>query len=616
MNRQLFSIIAALASCVFTLTRLSFSKPNVLPQFVEHPPLAIEQISGVTTEEVVSSRKSFYSAASSNFSPAPTPAWVARFNGLGNADDEARAIAIDGSGNICVTGYSTDPNGHRNYATIKYNNAGVRQWIVRYNGPGNNHDEAYALAIDEFGNVYVTGYSHGLSGTTDYATIKYDDAGVIQWVARYNGPASASDTSVALKLDSEGNVYIIGSCTGSNGNLDYLTIKYSNAGVKQWTARYNGLGNADDFAIALEVDDSGNVYVTGRSTGASGFYDYATIKYNNAGVRQWVVRYNGPGNKDDVAYALAVNSSGNVYVTGGSHGFSGYFDYATLKYNSVGIRQWVVRYNGTPQNHHEAKSLAVDDSGNVYVTGYSTEHSYFGGRITGYSFDYATIKYNNAGSKQWIALYDGPIRTSDYAQAFAIDVSGNVYVTGRSYGKNGNHDYATIAYNSAGVQQWIVRYNGPTNLHDGANAITVDGAGNIYVTGYSTSSNGTKDYVTIKYLEMGANSAFFETTDSESNDQTEVNTNITLPTTFDLAQNFPNPFNPTTTIRFEIPIASHVKLVIYNLAGELVRTLVDSEIVAGYHDVKFDASGLASGIYFSRLEAGAFTATRKMLLGK
>jgi hypothetical protein len=90
----------------------------------------------------------------------------------------------------------------------------------------------------------------------------------------------------------------------------------------------------------------------------------------------------------------------------------------------------------------------------------------------------------------------------------------------------------------------------------------------------------------------------------------------TPPASFHLAQNFPNPFNPTTTIRYELPVTANVRLTVYNLRGELVRTLVEAEMPAGYHKATFDASGLASGIYFYRLNAGAFTATRKMALTK
>jgi hypothetical protein len=88
------------------------------------------------------------------------------------------------------------------------------------------------------------------------------------------------------------------------------------------------------------------------------------------------------------------------------------------------------------------------------------------------------------------------------------------------------------------------------------------------------------------------------------------------PAIYDLAQNFPNPFNPATTIRFALPQPAKVKLAIYNLRGELVHTLAEGELPAGFHARTFDTTGLASGIYFYQLQAGDFTATRKMVLAK
>src|SRR5436190_2192575 len=98
---------------------------------------------------------------------------------------------------------------------------------------------------------------------------------------------------------------------------------------RQWAARYNGLGNRDDYGLAVAVDNSGNAYVTGTSFGSGSDYDYATIKYNSAGQEQWVARYDGPGGSSDYARAIAVDSSGNVYVTGESSDTG--FDYATVK---------------------------------------------------------------------------------------------------------------------------------------------------------------------------------------------------------------------------------------------------------------------------------------------
>jgi hypothetical protein len=88
------------------------------------------------------------------------------------------------------------------------------------------------------------------------------------------------------------------------------------------------------------------------------------------------------------------------------------------------------------------------------------------------------------------------------------------------------------------------------------------------------------------------------------------------PASFHLAQNFPNPFNPTTTIRFSTPSAGKVRLTVYNLHGEVVRTLVNGEMAAGDHLATFEGSDLASGIYFCRLEAGELVATQKTLLAK
>jgi hypothetical protein len=87
-----------------------------------------------------------------------------------------------------------------------------------------------------------------------------------------------------------------------------------------------------------------------------------------------------------------------------------------------------------------------------------------------------------------------------------------------------------------------------------------------------------------------------------------------LPEAFKLDQNYPNPFNPTTTIRYALPQRIHVMLSVYNTLGQLVSTLVNGDADAGYHEVRFDAIGLASGVYFYRIMAGTFVATKKLLL--
>jgi len=419
-------------------------------------------------------------------------AWVARYNGPGNLDDEATAVAVDDSGNVYVTGFSYDANTDYDYATIKYNAAGQQQWIARYNGPDNYGDKAAAMAIDPAGNVYVTGWSSN-AGSLDYATIKYNSDGQQQWVARYNGPDNSSDEATAIALDGSGNVYVTGFSWGSKTASDYATVKYDSAGQEQWVLRYDGPASYTDEATALAVDGTGNVYVTGGSYGFGFNYDYATIKYNAAGQQQWVARYDGPINSDDEATGIVLDASGNVYVTGYSTGSAGY-DYATINYDAFGQQQWVSRYDGAAHSVDYASAIAIDGSGNVYVTGYS------GGSST--DSDYATIRYDASGQQQWVARYDGPISSADEATAIALDASGNIYVTGYSYGSNGTWDYATVKYDSGGQQQWVSRYDGTGNYNDYANGIAVDGAGNVYVTGASYGSLDISwDYATTKYVQ-------------------------------------------------------------------------------------------------------------------
>ena len=145
-------------------------------------------------------------------------------------------------------------------------------------------------------------------------------SGVSQaWVARYNGPGNDYDGAVAIVCDSSGNVYVTGESVGVETGADYVTIKYNSSGQEEWVARYDG--GFGDAATAMAIDSSDNVYVTGQSWSAkTSNYDYATVKYNTDGQEQWVSRYDGPANDYDYLTGIAVDSSGNVYVTGESTG--------------------------------------------------------------------------------------------------------------------------------------------------------------------------------------------------------------------------------------------------------------------------------------------------------
>ena len=134
-------------------------------------------------------------------------------------------------------------------------------------------------------------------------------------------------------MDGSGNVYVTG-VSYNGANDDYLTVAYDSAGTELWAKVKNGAANSYDYAYALAVDGSGNVYVTGISYNGSD-YDYLTVAYDSAGTELWAKVKNGAANSDNRAYALAVDGSGNVYVTGYSYNGANY-DYLTVAYDSAG----------------------------------------------------------------------------------------------------------------------------------------------------------------------------------------------------------------------------------------------------------------------------------------
>lgn len=386
--------------------------------------------------------------------------WWRRYNSPFDAYDTATALKVDAAGNVYIAGYSG--NGSNNdFCTVKYDADGRRLWARRYNSPFNGHDMPTALAVDGAGNVLVTGNSFN-GDNLDYLTVKYNASGQRLWARRYNNGLGddrlGNDNPAGVAVDAAGNVYVTGSSYSSAFTWDYVTIKYDADGNWQWLRRYNGPVGGDDFAAALVVDAAGNVHVTGRSFGGLNS-DFLTIKYDTNGSRLWAQRVNGfptPLCYDEPA-ALAVDPAGNVYVAGRS--FNGYNDdFLTVKYDPDGNQLWLRNYNGPDNGHDQPKALAVDTAGNVYVAGASADNANVGVARD----EYLTVKYNANGRRLWVRRYAYGDGGHDRPVALGVDAAGNAYVTGTSY--NGiDNDYLTLKYAPDGRRLWLRRYAGTGN---------------------------------------------------------------------------------------------------------------------------------------------------------
>lgn len=290
----------------------------------------------------------------------------------GGNSDRGIGVAVDGGGNVYVTGLSRSSN-RADYYTIKYNSSGTELWSRRYDGNGSN-DYAYDVTVDKDGNVYVTGQSI-LNGDMDYYTIKYASDGATVWSARYDG-GNGEDESYGVGVDGDKNVYVTGhSFDGSD--RDIVTIKYNSTGDVQWKSNYDN--GYYDSGRALAVGTNGNIHINGMSNNSQDL-DYYTVKYSDDGSKVWDARYDGGGR--DVGDGISLDAENSVYVTGNVRKNGSDGDRYTIKYNSTGSQQWTKRYDsGFEDRGH---GIAVTFDGVVAV---------FGESSNGNDRDYYTTKY-------------------------------------------------------------------------------------------------------------------------------------------------------------------------------------------------------------------------------
>jgi hypothetical protein len=531
--------------------------------------------------------------------------WVRRF--VTAANEVPIAVKTNGSA-VYVLGQTNQFTSAADFLLIKYNSAGTFLWSQTFNGPGNDEDRPTAMALDAAGNIYIVGKSRisfpseGVS-TSETITLKYNSDGTLLWSAiklrTDHYPCEANDVAV----DALGNVYVAGSTiNGDAFAYDFMTIKYNSSGVEQWIRTYNGTANSVDMQTHIALDKSGNIYITGESQGLlkkgrfpiQTFADVYTIKYNPNGGVMWQRRYNSPFNSGDRPNAITLDNAGNVYITGESHQNPTNADYLTLKLNGGdGTVLYTARYNGSGNAFDGANGIVVNSAGEAFVTGLSDPYG-------NNAFNYLTIKYNSAGTEVWTASYNGPADGTDIANAIRIDAFGFIYVTGESQADS--YDFLTIQYGNAGVELWRVRYDGAFLSDKAVDMAVFTPPGpvfeqsHVYVVGESEGVGSGLDIALVKYEQPLVIGEFSSTSG---------------------LSNYPNPFIETTTIQYNLTYDSDVSIrIIDPFTSKEIRTIALGEKTAGKQNHVFNASGLRPGNYIYKIEAnsssGKFTETKVM----
>ena len=393
------------------------------------------------------------------------------------------ASALMTNGDIVTTANNLIGTATQIYINRIQNN-GTMAWQQNCTGSPINNNYGSDIKTDASGNVYTCGAYH--SGTNyDYRIAKYLANGNLAWQQFYNGPGNNDDIPSAIELDNAGNIYVTGSSYGLNTMTDYATLKFSNSGSQIWVSRYN-FANLPDGASDILIDGSGNIFVTGSS--ASSFFntDVTTVKYNsNTGAQLNVYRHNYAGNGLDGASEMSVDNSNNIIVTGTFQ--NGAKKFGTLKLSNSLTQLWFNTVTGTLDS--EGYGIHSDNSGNVVSVGYRNN-------VSGGS-DIIINKYLSAGILAWQKVISNPNPTFNAkARKVKTDVSGNIFVAADA--QRTTRDFLTLALDANSNIKWTQYFDSPTAGTDIPNAIQIL-YNQVFVTGIST-TGGTKQVSTVNYV--------------------------------------------------------------------------------------------------------------------
>ncbi len=368
--------------------------------------------------------------------------WTRQFGS--RSSDEARSIAVDGKGNVYVVGYTrgTLPGqasaGEEDAFLRKYNANGRELWTRQFGT--RKRDGAHSVAVDREGNVWVAGFTEGglpgqsRAGKQDAFLRKYNADGRELWTHQFG--TSGSDSVRSIAVDGMGNISVAGYAGAFPGQSSAggFVRKYNADGNELWTRQFG----TNHWAYSIAVDGNGNLLVAGDTTitlpgqWSPAETDAFVRKYDPNGNELWSQQFGTSG--DDSAYSTAVDGKGNVYVAGSTNGtFSGQAsaggrDAFVRLYDPNGKELWTRQF-GT-RTLEEAVSIAVDEMGNVWVTGY-TDGIFPGQSLVGMS-DAFVRKYDPNGNE----LSTRQFGTSDLdmVRSIAVDETESVWVAGSTEG--------------------------------------------------------------------------------------------------------------------------------------------------------------------------------------
>jgi len=264
-----------------------------------------------------------------------------------------------------------------------------------------------------------------------------------------------------------------------------------------WTDRWDGSLSGDDGAYAMTVDSNGNIVVAGETETATGGGDGLVVKYDPSGRKLWQQTYDGPANAYEYWNEIETDSSDRIVVLGQSDGGASSWDFVTLVYDADGTFLWEQRYDGLGNGYDLALAMDLDGLDNIYVVGIEEG--------TDGLEEFTTIKYLPDGTEAWVRRYESsayPPNERAWGEGVAVTAAGTVYAAGDAINASGGLDYALLKYDTDGNLLWERLFDGTYGGGDAFRDIALGPNEEIYLCGITETGTGF-EYGVAQYDSAG-----------------------------------------------------------------------------------------------------------------
>jgi hypothetical protein len=568
--------------------------------------------------------------------------------------------------------------GETELLAIKYSPLGSPLWI-KHTGGNDNGNHVSGIGLDDFGNTYITGItndtcyfdtiltnSNGLNPS--FFIAKINTEGEFEW-AKVAGRNLLWAYSIgnSITISEQNEIYVAGVFSyelflqgthlNTYGGRDIFVAKYDQNGYLQWVKQAGSI--YDDTPSSIAVDSNGNCYVTGQIENNARFGQF-TVLTNGTSIDGFITKLDNDGNflwaksfgsnHFDIGTSISYFSEGYLFLTGQING-TAFFDNITVQHNG-GNDIFIARYdlNGNislakgfgGNNNENANNIFINNLGNILVTGefegigvFDTTHLNSLGHT-----DLFAAEFNFECNLDWVIQYGTDL--IDFGYAISADRFDNVFVAGAVGGYQGSLGildrsiflgkiknpitpveltiFMAIVSNSSVQLSWSTA----TELNNHGFEIERSLDKTIWATigfreGYGTTSEPQDYTYSDDISEISSSKLYYRLKQIDFNGSFEYSKIVEVeiaPTKFTLRQNYPNPFNPSTSIQYTIASRQFVTLKVYDVLGKEITALVNEEKSAGSYNIEFNASHLATGIYYYQLRAGDYVKTKKMILLK